>query len=101
MVVYDSASIYIEGAADLRDRIARMEAIINALMTTAIKAVEQGDISEYMLDDGQTKIKAVYKDPDQITAAIIGFERIKQIYINRLNGRGIRLVDSKNFTGRC
>ncbi len=100
MVVYDSACIYIEKASTIRDKITRIDAIISALESTALKAAANDNIKEYSLDDGQTKILTIYKGADQVLASIMSFERIRQMYINRLNGRMVRLVDGKNFASR-
>lgn len=96
-VYYDSADIYISSATTLREKITRIDAIITALEDTALVAAGKGDVTEYSLDDGQTKIRTVYRDAASIAVAIANFEQIKQRYVNRLNGRHIRLVDSKNF----
>jgi hypothetical protein len=97
MIIYDSAAIYIEKASDLKDKIARYDAIINALELATIKAAETGNITEYSLDDGQTKIKTTYRDATQIAQSIMAFIRLKQMAVNDLNGRKMRLVDAKNF----
>lgn len=100
MVYYDSAYKYIDCASTLRDKIAKIEIIISALEDTALKAAANDNITEYSLNDGQTIIRTVYKGADAVLASIQAFEKIRQMYINRLNGRMIRLVDGKNFTGR-
>lgn len=97
MVVFDSAAIYIESATTVKAKIVRIEAIITALETTALKAAETGNISEYSLDDGQTKIQTMYRNPMEVQRSIEAFEMIKQRYINQLNGRVMRLVDSQSF----
>lgn len=100
MIIFDSSEIYIESATTLRDKITRLDVVIDALFTVAATAAAKGNISEYSLDDGQTKIKTVYKSAESVMASIQVFEAQKQTYINRLNGRSFRLVDSKNFPGR-
>lgn len=99
-VYYDSAAIYIQCASTLQDRIIRIDAIITALYDTALKAAANDNLTEYSLNDGQTVIRTVYKGADSVLSSIKAFESIKQMYINQLNGRVFRLVDSKNFTGR-
>lgn len=99
MVYFDSADLYIEGATSLRDKITRIDAVIDALLTTATKAAANDNISEYSLNDGQTQIRTAYKGADQVFQSIAAFERLKQIYVNRLNGRSFRLIDGKNFPG--
>lgn len=100
MVYYDSAEIYVQSATTLKAKIARIDAIITALETTALKAAANENISEYMLNDGQTVIKTVYNGSDAVAKSIEAFERIRIRYVNRLNGHSFRLVDSKNFKPR-
>lgn len=97
MIIYDSAFIYIDSATSLRDKICRIDDIIDALLNTALESAASDNLTEYMLDDGQTKIKAVYKGTDAVLRSIKVLETTKQIYVNRLNGRTIRLVDGKSF----
>ena len=94
---YKSANIYINEATDLRDKISRINNVINALLDVALKAASTENITEYQLDDGQTKIRTMYRGTKAVFEAINDFERLKQMYINRLMGRAIRLVDSQNF----
>lgn len=100
MVYFDSAYKYIDCASTLREKITKIEAIISALEDTALKAAANDNITEYSLNDGQTIIRTVYKGADAVLRSIEAFEKIRQMYINRLNGRVMRLVDGKNFTGR-
>lgn len=99
MVEYSSEGVYIESCTSDRAKITALDAIINGLMTAAANAAGNEGISEYWLDDGQTKIKKVYRSTASIESAIETFERLKQKYINRINGRIVRRVDGKNFTG--
>jgi peptidyl-tRNA hydrolase len=102
MTVYDSASIYLDSRTTVRAKITAIDAIIAALLTTAVKAAAGENITEYWLDDGQTKIKTVRRTSKEIEASIAAFERLKQYYVNQLNGRVFRMIDSKNFNiGRC
>jgi hypothetical protein len=98
MVVYDSAAIYIDSCTTLQAKITAIDQIIDALLSVAAKSAAGDNISEYSLNDGQTQIRTVYKGADQVTESIQKFEKLKQLYVNRLNGRAIRLVDAKNFT---
>jgi len=93
MSYYTSISLYIESATDLEDKVVKYNAIISALEDAALKGAEMQDIEEYWLDDGQTKIKNVYRNPNDIFKAILSYERLRQICLNKLNGRGMRLID--------
>lgn len=97
MAIFDSAQIYIDSATSNAAKIVRIDAIIDALFTVALKAATNENITEYSLDDGQTKIKTAYRGVAQIQQSIQNFESIKQMYVNRLNGRVVRLVDRKSF----
>ena len=97
MVEYSSAFTYIDSATSLKDKICRIDAIIDALMNTALSAAATDSFSEYVLDDGQTKIRATYKGTEAIFNSINTLERTKQLYVNRLNGRVFRLVDGQSF----
>jgi tRNA(Ser,Leu) C12 N-acetylase TAN1 len=99
MLYYDSEAVYIESGVDLAAKIVRIDAILCALESAALKAAAGEDISEYWLDDGQTKIKATRRGANGIATSILAFERIRQRYLNQLNGRVFRFVDIKNFTG--
>lgn len=97
MVVYDSSDIYISKATSLKDKINRIDAIIKALEDTALKSATSDDITEYSLDDGQTKIKTVYRGTKGIINSINSLIRLREYYINKLNGRQVRLVDGRSL----
>lgn len=97
MVIYDSSYKYIDCATTVREKITRIDAIITALEDTALKSAANDDISEYSLDDGQTKIKTAYKGTDSVLKSIQSFIKLKEYYVNKLNGRVIRLVDGQSL----
>ncbi len=98
MVFFDRCGLYIQSKTTLQAKIAAIDAIIQALEDSALLVAGGGDaVSEYQLNDGQTIIKQVYRGTAGIAKAINDFEAIKQRYVNRLNGRIIRSIDSKNF----
>lgn len=76
-----------------------VDAIIDALLLQAADTAGTSNYSEYYLDDGQTRISTKYRSVMDVQAGIFAFERLRQMYLNRLNGRMIRLVDGKNFRG--
>lgn len=97
MVIYDSADIYVESFNTTRGKINAIENIIQALLLSAVKAATTGNLSQYSLNDGQIIINCTYRSPESITKAITDLEGVKNMYINRLVGRKMRLIDSKNF----
>jgi hypothetical protein len=100
MVVYTTWGLYINSKTTARERIAAIEAIIDVLMTTALGAAGNEDITEYYLDSGQTKVTMKYRGSEQVIKAIQGFETLKQLYISRVNGRQIRQIPEQNFRYR-
>lgn len=100
MVIYDSSDIYIQSASALKAKIVRIDAIIVALEDTMLKAASTGNFDEYSLNDGQVIIKTTYRNTEDVIRSIKSMEAVRQMYVNRLNKRHIRLVDSKNFIGR-
>lgn len=99
MPTYTKADEYLATATTLADRITKIDSIIAALLVLATTATDDQLYEEYELDDGQTKIKARYRGQKAIMAAIKGWENMKNYYINQSNGRTMRLIDGKNFTG--
>jgi len=85
----------------ISDKIAKVDAIINSLLNTALIAVGKGDTVSYSLDDGQTRISKTYTDMRSVTSAIKQYEEIKQMYEVLLNnqkyGRVVKLVDEKSI----
>lgn len=100
MSVFDSETIYLNGVTEMFDKVKRIDAIIKALLTLAEGAAGNDDVVEYMLDDGQTKIRTEFRGMSSIMRAIKDYEALRQMYFNRLNGRTMRLVDSQSVITR-
>lgn len=86
-----------ESCTTIEAKIAKIDAIIDSLLTTALKSVGNGHRVEYSLDDGQTKQRVVYSDLSSVTRAIKDYEAIKSLYKNRLLGGEYRNVDQRNL----
>jgi spore coat protein CotF len=86
-----------ESKQSIKDKIAKIDAIIDSLMTTAMTSVTSGNIAEYQIDTGQTTNRVRYTDINQITTTITNYEKIRQMYVNKLVGRKHILVDGSNF----
>lgn len=100
MIVYDQCQVYIDSKTSNLAKIAALDAIINTLMSTAAGAAGNNDLMEYSFNDGQSIVKMIYRDSAAVFRAIDDFEKLRQMYINRVNGRMVRLEDGKNFTRR-
>ncbi len=96
MCEYESASAFIESATSLQDRIVKIDLIIDGLMTSALAAAENAPISSYSINNGQSTINQSYRSANDVMMSIQAFEKIRTMYINRLNGSAIRLVDKRS-----
>lgn len=98
-VYFDTTGRYIESCTTLQQKITAIDNIILILIGQLSTPASSGsdNISEYQLNDGQTIIREVYRGTKGITDALNALEIQKQMYVNRLNGRVHRAVDTKNF----
>ena len=96
-MIYESEKMYIKSKKTATERIAAIDQIISVMQDAILDVSGDPHISEYQLNDGQTQIKAVYRDMASIVSGIYALERLKQMYVNQLSGRVIRLVNSRNF----
>lgn len=97
MVRFSSAAIFIDSATKLCDKIVKIDLIIDALLLVAATAAVTDHIEEYSLNDGQTIIRTEYRGTDAVVKSIKAFEMLRELYINKVNGRVFRLVDAKSF----
>lgn len=84
-------------SSELKVLIDNIDAIILELQTTALRAVAQGDIAEYDLETGQTTTRVKYTNQKTILQAITGYEKLRQLYVNKCIPRKKRLMHGKNF----
>lgn len=98
MAEYISTGQYISEAKTDADRLIRVNKVIDALLETAANSAGNAHITNYSMDDGQTKIQTEYRGTDAIMKSIKDFETLREYYKNKVNGRVMRLVDSKNLS---
>ena len=84
-------TVYIESAAGNLIRLERIGQIITALEIRALAVIGNSDVEEYAIDDGQIKIKTLYKSSESIARAILAYEKLYQKLLNKLNGRDMVL----------
>jgi hypothetical protein len=89
-------------AASIKAKIAEIDVLIDELFNSAMKSVSTGNIMEYDLDTGQTKTKIKYTSVSSVVASIEDYEKLRQMYVNMLNGStGVhRLIDERNTRRR-
>lgn len=101
IITYKSEAEFIGSKTKIEERVAAIDALIDAMLLTAASAATNNDISEYWLNDGQTQIKTIYRNSAQIMDGIKALEQIKTRYMNNSAGRMTRLMDTKNFRNGC
>ena len=85
--VFLSISQYIECKQTLYDKIVAINNLISAMELKLVEATTNTNYSEYQLDDGQMKVRTVYRSTKEVTDGILALEQLKQRYVNRYNGR--------------
>ena len=92
---------YIASRTSLADRIAAIDVIIdnNILLMGQQTLGQAGGTNMYELDDGQVRIKVIYRSVNEILSINTALERMQQMYIARLNGRATVLRDKRTFRG--
>lgn len=95
MATYITIVDYISCSQDTNDKIARIDAIITALEDSLLLLAGNADVEEYRLDDGQTIIKTIFRDPDLLEKAINSLQRRKTRLINNCKGYRYRLMDNR------
>jgi phage shock protein A len=91
--------VYIESASSLKDRICRIEELIEQmeLNLVTVTAGQGAVIDQYQMDDGQMTVRTSYRSVDDIEQGIHALEKLKQRYVNRFNGRSVSLRDARNI----
>ena len=84
-------TLYIQEAASTFERVQRIESIINALELQMLSATANEPIQEYSLDDGQVKIRTMYRSIKGMQDGIFVLEQMKNRLINQLNGHFMAL----------
>lgn len=103
MPIYIKINNNFQSCTTLKAKLAMCETIIMSMYDAAAQAALNGDIVEYTLDDGQSKISTVKATGTQLAATIQAFEQLAESLRQQIYGGGItRLMDEKNFRGpRC
>jgi hypothetical protein len=89
---YMSIDQYFECKSKLIGKIATYDILINSMEQSILKATVSGHLIQYEMDDGQMKVRAQYRNIDDMTKAMNGLIKIRQMYVNQASGRSIRLI---------
>lgn len=96
-VLYFELDANYQSCTTIQQILDKIDAIILALLDTALKSVQKGDKVEYMIDTGQTKQKVVYSSVSSVTKAIQEYRVIRAGYAAMITGREFRNVDHRNL----
>lgn len=94
---YYTIKEFIESKCTLRDRILAIEALIDQMILSLADNISSGNISQYEMDDGQMRVRTSYKSSFDVENGIKNLEKMKQMYLNRLNGSVTILRDKSAF----
>lgn len=99
VLTYTCVSDYIESKTSLRKKIIAIDSLIDSMMLVMADSISGAgaNVSEYQLDDGQVKVRTAYRSIDDVQNGIHSLEKLKQMYLNRLNGRNVVLRNEKNL----
>lgn len=103
-VLYYNLKVDLQSVSEIRALISQLDAIINELLLTALKSIQNGNKIEYELDTGQTKTRIKYNSVTDVTKSIQSFRDLRQMFVNEIEnkvyGRKTQLVDQSNFRKR-
>jgi len=78
---------YIQNSGDLLSRINAIDALIDAMILNMADVVDTTGTISYRMDDGQMNVNTEYRSVSDVSKGINSLEKMKQMYINRYNGR--------------
>lgn len=91
-----SVESYIECKSTVADKIKAINVLIDKFELKLLEVGDSVSYDEYQLDDGQMKVRTKYRSANDVLNAINNLEKLKQRYVNRLNGR-VTVLRSGNF----
>ncbi len=83
---------YVECKSKLIGKIATYDLLIQNMENSMLTAITSGHLIQYEMDDGQMKVRAQYRNISDMTEAMNGLVKLRQMYINKANGRSMRSV---------
>lgn len=83
---------YIECKSKLIGKVATYDILIESMESALLEATVSGHLSEYEMDDSMMRVRTRYRSINDMQNALNGLRRIRQDYINKINGRVTRLV---------
>ena len=97
---FNQETRYIGSVSTNKERIAAIDTIISSLLLAQTSEALNNGLKEYWFDSGLGNQKVVQLTPAEISKAIFEYEKLKQYYINQINGRVFRFR-SGIWTGKA
>ncbi len=96
---YNTISLYLESKESTLERIKAIELLIDAMVLKMadVTGGQNSIVNEYWMNDGQMSVKTSYRSINEVQEGIKSLEKMKQIYVNRYNGRDFVLRDVRGI----
>lgn len=95
MAYFNTPWDYYRTGDTIKEKIKKIDEILDAMLESGLEAALKADVEEYQLNDGQTIIKAIHRNPDQLFNAITSLNKIRNMYSQKVDGHVTRVIDSK------
>ena len=83
---YTSISHFVEEKSKLIGKVATYDLLIEGMEAAILESTVSGHLVQYELDDGQMKVRTMYRNTKEMVATMDGLIKIRQRYVNKLNG---------------
>lgn len=84
---YMTISQYVDCKSKLIGKVATYDLLIESMEKAILEATVSGHLNQWEMDDGQMKVRSMYRSIGQMTDGLQGLRKIRQDYINQYNGR--------------
>lgn len=85
-------SHYFEEKSKILGKVDTYDLLIEGLEKAILESTVSGHLVQYEMDDGQMKVRTMFRKVSDLVTAMEGLQRLRQGYINRYNGRVTRLT---------
>ena len=100
-MIYNSPKEYVaQSDCTIAQRIQRIYQTIAAYEAIELTAAGMADVSDYLINDGQSIVKTTLRDPESIGRAIRVLEKRAARLTQQIKGGVVQQVHATNLTGR-
>lgn len=89
---YMSIPQFVECKSKVIGKIATYDILIEKFEEAILEGAASGHLLQYEMDDSQVKVRVQYRNMKDMTDAMNNLIKLRQYYINKANGRSMRLV---------